>query len=129
MQISWHELLSWFVAIESLTLFVAEKIKKPGMQYYMALQGILMACYKKAVFYYGKSKELAHVDRSKLSELRDYVWLCDHISNDFNALTQHVMGTMKSIEYKKDIPFDVNKFINSATNQKDYSQQNKNTQV
>ena len=85
--------------------------------------------YKKAVFYYGKSKELAHVDRSKLSELRDYVWLCDHISNDFNALTQHVMGTMKSIEYKKDIPFDVNKFINSATNQKDYSQQNKNTQV
>jgi hypothetical protein len=124
MQISLHEIISWIVAVVSLTLFISEKLRKPRMQYYMALQGILMACYRKAVFYYSKSQLAA----SKTTPDTNFLYqdLCDHVSNDFNVLMQHVMGTMKSIEYKKDIPFDVVKFINAATGQ---PQQPNSTQV
>jgi hypothetical protein len=106
-QIGVRELLSWAFTLISVTLFVHSKIKNPSMQYYMALQGILMASFKKATFY---------LDLSKTEENADARRLANHAWSDFFGLTQHIMGTMKSIQLKQDLPFDVISFVNAGTN-------------
>lgn len=109
LHIGLRELVSWIFTIISATLFIQNRIKNSSMQYYMALQGILLACHKKAVFYSALARE------SKDPETKI---LYEHVTSDFYSLTQHLMGTMKSIQFKKDLPFDVITFINSGVEDK-----------
>ena len=48
--LSWHELVSWFIAVVSAALFFAERRKNDNAKYYMVLQGILRACGQRSGF-------------------------------------------------------------------------------
>lgn len=89
-----------------ITLFIQNKIKNSSMQYHIALQGILMASHKKAVFYSSISSKYDNAEAQRL---------CEHVQNDFYTFSQNIFGVMKSIQSKEDLPFDVLSFIDAAT--------------
>ena len=125
MTLSIHEVISWVITIVTLTLFIYDKIRNPAIQYYMAFQGILMACHKKAVFYNSKASNINVNNAVQNISTQQYKDILECTSNDFYTLTQHIMGSMKAIKYDKDLPFDVISFVNAATKTKNNQNDNK----
>ncbi|MEM9451408.1 MAG: hypothetical protein AAGA75_23130 [Cyanobacteria bacterium P01_E01_bin.6] len=104
-----REIVAWVIALISLTLFLHTKIRNPTQQYYMAVQGLLVACYKKATFYSSQAQGLKD-SKSNTTSLNEAQKIYEFVSNDYAVLTQHIFGVMKSIE-PKELPFDVVDFL------------------
>lgn len=104
-------LVSWFLTAVSFTLFLSEKRKNSKLPSYMAVQGILRACDEKAKFYLAHLNRIKKQDDSKGTPKEEYLLFADTTYSDYIALREHVMGTLKTIEPEKDIPFDAKGFI------------------
>jgi len=113
--VSVYDLISWFITIISLMLFYFERKKNNRLPYYMAIQGILHACKSKAGFYSTHAKNLKNrnIDKATSIPLEEYILFADTVTSDFMSLMEHVMGSLKSIEPEKDIPFDTMEFTRS----------------
>ena len=110
--LSWHELVSWFIAVVSATLFLAERRKNDNTKYYMVLQGILRACNQRSGFLahtMGRSQESR---RDVPCEEFDFVLKSEYAN--CLQLQEHIMGSMKSLQPDKDMPFDAGDFIRSG---------------
>ena len=100
----WHELVSWCIALVSATLFFVERRKNDNTKYYMVLQGILRACNQRAGFIAhtrGRSQESG---RDVPCEEFDFVLNSEYAN--YLQLQEHIMGSMKSLQPDKDMPFD-----------------------
>lgn len=115
--VSGRELLSWVVAVISVTLFVTrlviERKQNPRLSYYMAIQGILRAIKTKAGFH---ASQLSRVQaRTGAGEetvpVQEYALFIESVYTDYASLMDHVMGSLKAIEPLKDIPFDTDEFL------------------
>ena len=115
--IEWHELVSWLVTVVSVTLLVYEWRRNPRLSYYMALQGVLRACQEKAKFYAARTGELERRDLPKGEGIprAEYLLFVSSVYADYVSLMEHIMGTVKAIEPKKDLPFDTVEFLRSTS--------------
>jgi hypothetical protein len=115
--VEWHELISWLVTVVSVTLLVYEWRRNPRLSYYMALQGVLRACREKAGFYASRSGELERrsIQGDKGIPKEEYHLFVESVCADYMSLMEHIMGTVKAIEPKKDLPFDTKEFLRRPT--------------
>ena len=81
----------------------------------MAIQGILHACKTKAGFYSTHATRLKNRCDGKTTSVSidEYILFADTVTSDFMSLMEHVMGSLKSIEPEKDLPFDTMEFTRS----------------
>jgi len=112
--ISWVDLISWFLTIISVVLFVLER--KKNKPYYMQIQGVLRALHQKAIFYAAKTGELKKRTQSTIPK-DEYLLLIEGVYSDYQSLKQHVMGVLKALEPGQNVPFDTDDFINSKESQ------------
>lgn len=109
--VSYTELISWILTIVSLVLFILERRKNSRAPYYMAIQGILKACKTKAGFY---SSQLSKInERKTVISKEEFMTFAEMAYSDFSSLMEHLMGSLKSLEPDKDMPFDTMEFIKS----------------
>jgi hypothetical protein len=110
--VSIYDLISWLITVISVMLFIFERKKNSRTPYYMAVQGILRACKSKAGFYGSHSSHLKSRNNGKNISvpLDEYILFADTVTSDFMSLMEHVMGSLKSIEPEKDMPFDTMEF-------------------
>jgi hypothetical protein len=110
--LAWHEVISWAMTIVSITLLADNYRRDENTKYYMVLQGVLRACNQ-------RSQLLAHL----LSDLRasdrqvprdEVLLLMDSEYINYVALQEHLMGSMKSLNPHKDLPFDAGGFVQSG---------------
>jgi len=115
--IEWHELISWLITIVSVTLLVYEWRRNPRLSYYMALQGVLRACQEKARFYAARTGELERrsIPSGKGVPKEEHLLFVASVYADYISLMEHIMGTVKAIEPKKDLPFDTAQFLRSGS--------------
>lgn len=115
--IEWHEVISWLLTIVSVTLLVYEWRRNPRLSYYMALQGVLRACQEKARFYASRTGELQRRDLPSGQGIpkEEYLLFVSSVYADYVSLMEHIMGTVKAIEPKKDLPFDTVQFLRSPS--------------
>lgn len=113
--VSIYDLISWAVTIVSVMLFIMERRKNNRLPYYMAVQGILKACYKKAGFYMTYRAEIVkrHSGLNSAVPFEEHLFLIDTVYSDFVTLMEHIMGSLKAIEPEKDMPFDISTFTQS----------------
>ena len=118
MIISWHEILSWIITVVSATLFFTERRKNDNTtehrkndntKYYMVLQGILRACGQRSGFLANTLGRLQESRRDVPCEEFNFV-LNSEYANSLQ-LQEHIMGSMKSLQPDKDMPFDTGGFI------------------
>ena len=112
MTLSWHELLSWFITVVSATLLFTEYRKNDNTKYYMVLQGILRACNQRAGFIAHTRGKAQESGRDVPCEEFDFVLNSEYAN--YLQLQEHIMGSMKSLQPDKDMPFDVGGFIRSG---------------
>ena len=110
--LSWHELVSWFIAVVSATLFIAERRKNDNTKYYMVLQGILRACGQRSGFLANKVGRLRESGRDVSHEEFNFILESEYVN--CVQLQEHIMGSMKSLQPGKDMPFDAGGFIRSG---------------
>ena len=115
-----REIVAWVIALIALALFLHTKIRNPTRQHYMAVQGLLVACYKKATFYAWQAQGLRD-SRSNTVSLNEAQKIYEFVSNDYAVLTQHIFGVMKSIQ-PNDLPFDVVTFLESDNHKTECSE-------
>ena len=108
----WHELVSWCIALVSATLFFVERRKNDNTKYYMVLQGILRACGQRSGFLANTLGRLEKSGRDVPCEEFNFV-LNSEYANSLQ-LQEHIMGSMKSLQPDKDMPFDTGGFILSG---------------
>lgn len=113
--VSIYDLISWLITIISIMLFIFERKKNSRLPYYMAVQGILRACKTKAGFYGTHANHLKSRNNGKNMSvsLDEYILFTDTVTSDFLSLMEHIMGSLKSIEPEKDMPFDTMAFTQS----------------
>ena len=110
--LAWHEILSWGVALVSVTLFLVERRKNDNTKYYMVLQGILRACHQRSGFL---ASACARFVKSERDPTRDeFSYAIESEYANYVQLQEHIMGSMKSLQPDKDMPFDVGGFIRGA---------------
>ena len=105
----WHELVSWCIALVSTTLFFVERRKNDNTKYYMVLQGILRACGQRSGFLANTLGRLEKSGRDVPCEEFNFL-LNSEYANSLQ-LQEHIMGSMKSLQPDKDMPFDTGGFI------------------
>ena len=110
--LSWHEIVSWFVAVVSATLFLVERRKNDNTKYYMVLQGILRACNQRSGFLASMKGRLQESGRDVSREEFSFVLESEYVN--CVQLQEHIMGSMKSLQPDQDMPFDVGGFIRSG---------------
>ena len=116
MTLSWHELLSWFITVVSATLLFTEYRKNDNTKYYMVLQGILRACNQRAGFIAHTMGKAQESGRDVPCEEFDFVLNSEYAN--YLQLQEHIMGSMKSLQPDKDMPFvDVGGFIRSGSSE------------
>jgi hypothetical protein len=104
-----REIVAWVIAFISTALFLYSLIRNPAKQYYLAVQGLLVACHKKALFYSSQAKGLRE-SKSNTASLNEAQKIYEFVSNDYAVLTQHIFGVMKSI-HPQELPVDVGAFL------------------
>ena len=111
--IAWHEVISWTVALVASVLFIVERRKSDGTKYYMSIQGIIKSCAEKMKLY---AHLLGETKRGEINANQEhYRILLDSVYTDNLSLMQSLMGTMKAIEPKKEMPFDLDNLLNRST--------------
>lgn len=110
--LAWHEVLSWGLMLISLTLFIAERRRNDNTKYYMVLQGILRACNQRSGYLASTFGRLRDSDRQVPRE--EFVFAAESEYVNYLQLQEHIMGSMKSLQPDKDMPFDVGGFVRSA---------------
>ena len=86
--LSWHVLFSWFIAVVSSTLFIAERRKNDNTKYYMVLQGILRACNQRSNF-------LAHTTSRAQESRRDVP--CEEFNFVLQGYVQDLLPNMAAL--------------------------------
>ncbi len=104
------ELISWFITIVSVILFLVERRKNARLPYYMAIQGILRACKEKSGFYASYLSEVRNRNEVKSIPKEEYMLFISSVYSDYVSLMEHIMGSLKAIEPGKDMPFDTHEF-------------------
>ena len=112
MIISWHEILSWIIAVVSATLFFTEHRKNDNTKYYMVLKGIHRACGQRSGFLANMLSRLDESGRDVPCEEFNFVLNSEYAN--YLQLQEHIMGSMMSLQPDKDMPFDVGGFIRSG---------------
>jgi hypothetical protein len=107
--IAWHEVISWAVALISTTLFIAERRKNDNVKYYMVLQGLLRACNQRCGFLVSTIQKVRDTGREIPRD--EFCFVVESEYANYVALQEHIMGSMKSIQPDKDMPFDVGGFV------------------
>ena len=107
--VAWHEVISWALTLISATLFLSEYRKNDNTKYYMVLQGILRACNQRANFLAHIMADIRQTDRQIPRE--EFLLFVDTEYANYVSLQEHIMGSMKSIQPHKDMPFDVGGFV------------------
>lgn len=106
--VAWYDVISWAITITSSVLFFTEFRKNKSL--YMVLQGTLRACNQRANFL---AATMQGIDNRQIpSEEFKYVLSSEYAN--YVSLQEHLMGSMKSLQPHKDIPFDVDGFIHST---------------
>ena len=104
--VSWYDVISWAITIISSVLFFTEYRKNTN--HYMVLQGILRACNQRANFL---AAMMQGVDGRQIPP-EEFKYVLSSEYTNYVALQEHLMGSMKSLQPHKDMPFDVGGFIN-----------------
>ncbi|MEB3213609.1 MAG: hypothetical protein VKL39_19830 [Leptolyngbyaceae bacterium] len=104
-----REIVAWVIAFTSSALFLYTLLRNPARHYYLAVQGLLVACHKKALFYSSQAQGLRE-SKSNTTSLNEAQKIYEFVSNDYAVLTQHIFGVMKSI-HPKELPVDVVTFL------------------
>lgn len=107
-----REIIAWGIALMSLTLVLYTTIRNPARQYYLAVQGLLVACHKKAIFY-GTQAQVLRDSKSNTASLHEAQKIYEFVSNDYSVLAQHIFGVMTSIQ-PQNLPVDVTTFLESG---------------
>ena len=116
MTLSWHEIFSWFIAVVSAMLFFAERRKNDNTKHYMVLQGILRACNQRSGFIAHTMGRLQESKRDVPYAEFEFVLKSEYAN--YLQLQEHIMGSMKSLQPDKDMPFvDVGGFIRSGSSE------------
>src|SRR5438067_5792977 len=110
--IAWHEIISWVLAIVSATLFIAERGKNDNVKYYMVLQGLLRACNQRCGFLVATIQRVR--DSGREIPRDEFCFVVESEYANYVALQEHIMGSMKSIQPGRDMPFDVGGFVRSG---------------
>lgn len=105
----WHEALSWGLTLISFTLFIVERRRNDNTKYYMVLQGILRACHQRSGFLASTIGRFREIERQVPRE--EFVFVIESEYVNYLQLQEHIMGSMKSLQPDKDMPFDVGGFI------------------
>ena len=110
--ISIYDIISWLFTVISIMLFLFERKKNSRLPYYMAVQGVLRACSTKAGFYSSHASQLKNRGNKKNTSVssNEYILFADTVASDYLALMEHIMGSLKTIEPEKDMPFDAMAF-------------------
>jgi hypothetical protein len=111
--VTWTELISWLLTVVSVVLFIVEKQRNSRLPYYMAIQGILRACKEKAGFYATYYSTLKGRSDSQSITKEEFLLFTETVYADYRSLMEHIMGSLKAIEPKKDMPFDTGEFTES----------------
>ncbi len=107
-----REMIAWGIALMSLTLVFYTIIRNPSRQCYLAIQGILVACHKKAAFYAAQAQALRD-SKSNTASLHDAQKIYEFVSNDYAVFAQYIFGVMASIQ-PSDLPVDVTAFLETS---------------
>lgn len=114
--LAWHEVLSWGLAIISVTLFIAERRRNDNVKYYMVLRGLLRACAQRCGFLVSTIEK---VKQSGKEIPRDeFLFAVESEYANYVALQEHITGSMKSLQPDKDMPFDAGGFVRGAPAQR-----------
>jgi hypothetical protein len=111
--VSIYDLISWGITIISLVLFWEERKKNSRLPYYMAIQGILRACKQKAGFYGSQKSQIEKRSKDNPVTKEEYLFFAETVYSDFASLMEHIMGSLKAIEPKDEMPFDTMEFTSS----------------
>ena len=103
--VAWHEIISWALAIVSATLFIAERRRNDNVKYYMVLQGLLKACNNRCGFLVNTIERVRASGREIPRD--EFCFVVESEYANYLSLQEHIMGSMKSIQPDKDMPFDV----------------------
>ena len=106
--VSWHEIVSWAITLVSLTLLLRQR--EENTKYYMILQGILKACHKRAGFLANIHGDVQRGGGRNIPH-EEYTTFINGEYVNCLQLQEHIMGSMKSLKPKEDMPFDVNDVI------------------
>lgn len=109
LEINWHELLSWVMVVIGATAFLYERKKNDNMKHYMAIQGLMQS-------YFEKSKKYANLvgdlNRGKIDASKETMELMlKTVYSETRETVAMLFGIMKSLDIKKDLPFDVELFL------------------
>jgi hypothetical protein len=103
--VAWYDVISWAITIISPVLFITEYRKNTN--HYMVLQGILRACNQRANF---RAAMMQGLDERQIPP-EEFKYVLSSEYTNYVALQEHLMGSMKSLQPRKDMPFDVGGFI------------------
>ena len=110
--LAWHEVLSWGLALISMTLFIAERRRNDNVKYYMVLQGLLRACHQRCGFLVSTIEKARQSGREIPRD--EFFFVVESEYANYVSLQEHIMGSMKSLQPGKDMPFDVGGFVRGA---------------
>ena len=117
MDIELHELISWGVTTVvtlSSIFFWRNRVKKRSSDY-MIIQGLMRGINEYSRFYAHIKGE---IDKGRLEPSKENMsLLLDYAFTTNNAIMQSVLGVIKSLDVKKDVPIDAFKFLNSPVSQ------------
>ena len=86
--------------------------KNDNTKYYMVLQGILRACGQRSGFLANTLGRLQESGRDVPCE--EFTFVLNSEYANYLQLQEHIMGSMKSLQPDKDMPFDAGGFILSG---------------
>ena len=89
--LAWHEILSWGVALVSVTLFLVERRKNDNTKYYMVLQGILRACNQRSGFLASTDNKFKKSDRDVSRDEFSFVISSEYAN--YVQLQEYIMGS------------------------------------
>ena len=107
-----HEVIAWILVIVSATLFIAERRRNDDTRYYMILQGLLRACYRRACFCAARTNRLRESSDTSIP-LAQHILFVESSYTEYTSMMEQLMGSMKSLRPGQDMPFDVQRFLSA----------------
>jgi hypothetical protein len=110
MTVNWYDLVSWGVALSGLIAFLYERKKNDKMKHYMAIQGLMQSFVLKSQKY---ANLIGELNQGQIAPTKEYCKLVLQTAfSESREMVAILLGIMKSLDLKKDLPFDINTFLN-----------------
>jgi hypothetical protein len=109
MHVEIYDLISWGIAMISIFGWYNER--KKNSKDYMIVQGLMRSIGQQTTLYAHLNSQ---IDKGELQPSKDAMKLILNVAfSNTRATMQQILGIIKSLGVKKDVPFDIDEFLNA----------------